>query len=154
MLLFLVVAALLTIPNARINDRGKRLPLIGKLWIATRYLRPVEGRGRHLYVPHSVTFDSEGVAHDSIVRFRMFRLGVGGLPIASVLCPKSGLGWLTSTCSTERATRISRKRSRAHSSGTPDSAHCATGFDGMPRSNHRALAPLRSGECLAEYVSR
>jgi hypothetical protein len=37
---FIFAAALLTIPSARINDRGKRLPLIGKFWTARAVCGP------------------------------------------------------------------------------------------------------------------
>jgi hypothetical protein len=37
---FILAAALLTIPNARINDRGNRLPLIGKFWTARAVCGP------------------------------------------------------------------------------------------------------------------
>ena len=52
----------------------------------SRCLRPIECRGGHLHVPHSVAFDSERVPHDSIVRpCRSFAGARAALPIAEEL---------------------------------------------------------------------
>ena len=59
----MAAACFLIKPNARMNWRGKRRLLIGKILHGARRLRAVIGVGRHLHLAHRIRLNSEIIIH-------------------------------------------------------------------------------------------